>query len=62
MRGRSKTGDAVFQNQTIATDASGIGQFEFRDETKLAVGPGSTVVLDNFVYDSDTSKAKWSSI
>jgi hypothetical protein len=53
-----KSGDAVYQNEVITTDAEGVGQFEFRDETKLAVGPGSTVVLDNFVYDSDTSKAK----
>ena len=53
-----KSGDTIFQNETIATDASGIGQFQFRDETKLAVGPGSTIILDNFVYDSETSKAK----
>ena len=53
-----KSGDVVYQNEVITTDDAGVGQFEFRDETKLAVGPGSTVVLDNFVYDSDTSKAK----
>ena len=53
-----KTGDLVFQNETLATNASGIGEFEFRDGAKLALGPGSTVVLDNFVYASDTSKAK----
>ncbi|MCR4282605.1 MAG: FecR domain-containing protein, partial [Bauldia sp.] len=51
-----KTGDAIFQNQTIVTDASGVGQFEFRDKTRLAIGPGSIVVLDNFVYDSATSQ------
>lgn len=53
-----KSGDAVFQNQTITTDENGVGQFQFRDETKLAVGPGSVIVLDNFIYESDTSKAK----
>jgi hypothetical protein len=53
-----KSGDAVFQNQIITTDENGIGQFQFRDGTKLAVGPGSIIVLDNFVYESDTSKAK----
>ena len=53
-----KSGDPVFQNETIITDANGVGQFQFRDQTKLAIGPGSTLVLDNFVYDSDTSKAK----
>jgi ferric-dicitrate binding protein FerR (iron transport regulator) len=53
-----RSGDAVFQNQTISTDENGIGQFQFRDQTKLAVGPGSVIVLDNFVYESATSKAK----
>jgi hypothetical protein len=53
-----KTGDTVFQNETITTDANGIGQFQFNDQTKLAVGPGSTLVLDNFVYDSTTSEGK----
>jgi hypothetical protein len=53
-----KSGDAVFQNQIITTDENGIGQFTFRDQTKLAVGPGSVIVLDNFIYESDTSKAK----
>lgn len=53
-----KTGDGIFQNEIITTDANGVGQFQFRDRTKLAVGPGSSIVLDNFVYDSDTSKAK----
>jgi hypothetical protein len=52
------TGDAVFQNETITTDANGVGQFQFNDQTKLAVGPGSTVVLDNFIYDSTTSQGK----
>jgi hypothetical protein len=53
-----QTGDAVFQNETITTDEKGVGQFQFNDQTKLAVGPGSTIVLDNFIYDSTTSKGK----
>lgn len=52
------TGDAVFQNETITTDANGVGQFQFNDQTKLAIGPDSTVVLDNFIYDSTTSQGK----
>jgi hypothetical protein len=47
------TGDGVFQNETITTDDKGVGQFQFNDQTKLALGPGSTIVLDNFVYDAD---------
>ncbi len=53
-----KTGDDIFANQTVTTDATGVGQFEFRDKTKLAIGPGSTVVLDNFVYNPKGSGSK----
>jgi ferric-dicitrate binding protein FerR (iron transport regulator) len=53
-----KTGDGVFQNETLSSDTTGIGQFEFRDGTKLALGPGSSLVLDQFVYAGDSSKAK----
>jgi ferric-dicitrate binding protein FerR (iron transport regulator) len=49
------TGDAVFRNETLTTNATGIGQFELDDQTKLALGPGSTVVLDDFIYKSGTS-------
>lgn len=48
-------GDTVFQDEMIETDAKGVGQFEFRDGTKLAVGPGSSVTLDRFVYDPDAA-------
>jgi hypothetical protein len=48
-------GDPVYQDQEIKTDASGIGEFIFRDETHLAIGPGSSVVLDSFVYDESGS-------
>ena len=53
-----KTGDDIFANQTVTTNATGIGQFEFRDKTKLAIGPGSTVVLDDFVYNPKGSGSK----
>ncbi len=53
-----KTGDEIFANQTVTTDAAGVGQFEFRDKTRLAVGPGSTVILDNFVYNPKGSGSK----
>jgi hypothetical protein len=46
-----KSGDEIFADQTVTTDAAGVGQFEFRDKTKLAIGPGSTVILDDFIYD-----------
>ncbi len=53
-----KTGDGVYQNETLVSNTTGIGQFQFRDGTKLALGPGSTLVLDNFVYGGDASQAK----
>ena len=53
-----KRGDEVFANQTLTTDSKGVGQFEFRDQTKLAIGPGSTIVLDNFVYNPKASGSK----
>jgi hypothetical protein len=53
-----KTGDAIFANQTLTSDASGIGQFELSDRTKLALGPASTIVLDDFIYNSRTSASK----
>ena len=53
-----KTGDDIFANQTMTTDANGVGQFQFRDKTKLAIGPDSTVVLDKFVYNPKASGSK----
>lgn len=43
-------GDPIFLNEQIETDDKGIGQFEFLDNTKLAVGSGSKVKIDQFVY------------
>ncbi|MCC6947730.1 MAG: FecR domain-containing protein [Bradyrhizobiaceae bacterium] len=53
-----RTGDGVFENERITTDARGIGQFEFLDATRLAVGPGSSVTLDRFVYDRNRKAGK----
>jgi hypothetical protein len=53
-----KTGDDIFANQTVATDSAGVGQFEFVDKTRLAIGPGSTIILDNFVYNPKGSGSK----
>lgn len=53
-----QTGHRVFENEKISTDANGIGQFEFLDSTRLAVGPGSLVALDQFIYDGDRKATK----
>ncbi|MBB3399172.1 MULTISPECIES: FecR domain-containing protein [unclassified Rhizobium] len=45
----------VHRDERIRTSKSGLGQFIFKDGTKLAVGAGSTVVIDKFVYDDSAS-------
>ncbi|WP_426122744.1 FecR domain-containing protein [Pararhizobium sp. PWRC1-1] len=49
--------DPVHRDERIRTSKSGLGQFVFRDGTKLAVGWGSSVVVDKFVFD-DTNSVK----
>jgi hypothetical protein len=46
-------GDGVRQDETIEVNTDAQGEFRLDDETKLALGPGSRLVLDKFVYDSD---------
>jgi ferric-dicitrate binding protein FerR (iron transport regulator) len=46
-------GDGVFEHEQISTDTKGTGQFELLDQTRLALGPGSSVKLDQFVYNAD---------
>jgi hypothetical protein len=47
--------DPVHRDERIRTSKSGLGQFVFRDGTKLAVGWGSSVVVDKFVFDDSNS-------
>ena len=46
-------GDVVRQDEVIEVSDDGKGEFRLNDDTKLALGPGSRMVLDKFVYDSD---------
>jgi hypothetical protein len=50
--------DPVHRDERIRTSKSGLGQFIFRDGTKLAVGWGSSVVVDKFVFDDSRSVKK----
>jgi hypothetical protein len=43
-------GDAIFRNEKIRSNASGTGAFVFADGTKLALGPSSSIVIDEYVY------------
>ena len=47
--GSLSTGDAVHRDERIRANATGLGQFEFQDGTKLAVGPNASVVIDKYV-------------
>ena len=53
---RLKRGDAVYSNETIATNVNSVAQFVLIDKSKLAVGPNSKIVLDKFVYDARKGK------
>lgn len=46
-------GDTVRQDEKIAVGSDGRSELEFADRTKIALGPGSELLLDKFVYDSD---------
>lgn len=50
---RLARGDDVRQDEIIEVNTDAQGEFKLDDDTKLALGPGSRLVLDKFVYDGD---------
>ncbi len=48
-------GDPVRHQETIIVGADSTSELELVDKTKLALGPGSRIVLDEFVYNPDKS-------
>ncbi|MBS0235639.1 MAG: FecR domain-containing protein [Proteobacteria bacterium] len=50
---RLARGDDVRQDETIEVNTDAQGEFRLDDDTKLALGPGSRLLLDKFVYDGD---------
>src|SRR5262245_3337539 len=48
-------GDNVSQNEAIEVASDALGELKLRDDTKLALGPGSRLVLDKFVYNAAPS-------
>ena len=48
-RGELKRSDPVNRDEQIRTNNIGLGQFQFIDGTKLAVGPNSNIVIDKYV-------------
>jgi hypothetical protein len=53
--GKLETGGSVYFNDVLKTDATGVGQIIFKDDTKLAIGPNAEVKIDKFVYNDDGS-------
>ena len=47
---RLNKGDRVFRNQHLRAGRASLGQFQFRDDTRLALNANSSVKLDKFVY------------
>jgi hypothetical protein len=45
----------IHRDERIRANNSGTGQFEFRDGTKLAVGPNSSLVLDRSIFAGDST-------
>ena len=52
---RLATGDNVRQDELIEVSTDGRGEIRLRDDTKLALGPGSQLLLDEFVYNPEIS-------
>ena len=49
------TASNIFANERIRANSTGIGHFKFTDGTKLVVGPGTSLVLNELVYNPDGS-------
>src|SRR5215212_4989592 len=50
--GELQRSDPVNRDERIGTNNTGLGQFQFIDGTKLAVGPNATIVIDEYVLGS----------
>ena len=55
--GELKRSDPVSRDERIGTNNTGLGQFQFVDGTKLAIGPNATLVIDDFVL-GDSNRFK----
>ena len=50
---RMKIGEQLIANQRILTGRESAASLTFQDQTHLAIGPGSELRLDKFVYDTE---------
>lgn len=51
-------GDDLAIGETVVTDANGLVQIKFSDETELVVGPNSQLLLEDYLLRSDGSVGK----
>jgi hypothetical protein len=51
--------DDLYHNELLETDEGSATELVFLDDTRLALGPNSSLVLDEFVYDPDPDKSKF---
>jgi hypothetical protein len=51
--------DDVYHNELIETAKESATEIEFLDQTKLALGPNSSLVLDSVVFDPDPAKSSF---
>jgi hypothetical protein len=49
-------GDDIIYRERVVTTTDGQAQILFLDQSSLLIGPNSTVVIDEFVYDPATNK------
>src|SRR5262245_42479862 len=56
--GELKRSDPVSRDERIGTNNTGLGQFQFVDGTKLAIGPNATIVIDDFVLGDSNRFSK----
>lgn len=52
-------GSDVFIGDRVVTDAKGLVQIRFSDKTKLVVGPGSSLVIEDYLLRDDGSGGKF---
>ena len=55
----AKSEDIFFLDR-ISTNSTGVGEFEFSDGTKLAVGPSASLVVDKFIFRNKSTFQKLS--
>ncbi|MGE8944307.1 FecR family protein [Leptospira interrogans] len=51
-----QSGDRVHEDELVEVGSDSRGELVLDDSTKLALGPGSRLLLDKFVYNGDRSK------